>query len=196
MKSKSTNHTDLELDHTINVESILIEEYKFAGSFALQMLQERGNMLTVYSSFMSVLITAIVGLNLFDKFTISSYEYALPPLFFLLGALHALLFKRFAHLERKYHDYQQRMNKVRMIYSKKAKEANLGIGDAIAPITMPVTWKIIYPLWPTTLLFLVVSCFSFAAASYHYWNNLLVTAIVLLICLGAIVKLGRTTSTS
>lgn len=195
MDKKVKNSTDKKLKASLNSENIVIEEYKYASSYTLQMLRERGNMLTLYASFISALVTGVLGINIFEDLKID-YGQALPPLFLALGVMHSLLFIRFAHLEKRYYDYQQRMNKIRKMYADNGEKTDLNITEIIPPIKMPRTIPFIYPVWPTTLLFPFVASFCFSLASLYFWHTPGLAFFLFFITLGISLILGKKTGTS
>ncbi len=168
------------------IDTYILEEFKHASVYTLQMLQDRANVFTLYVAVFSVLATA---LGFFFKpgdqaIKYSAYSSLIPYTLVLLGMMHSFFFVRLGYIDKKYNYYVRRMNTIREFYVKRAKlHGNMysDIKNVIPSIKMPHTWAVVYPLFPATMIFALAAAAFFGLAPYFMWKNIILSLVIFLL---------------
>lgn len=168
------------------IDSFILEEFKHASEYTLQMLQDRANVFTLYVAVFAIIVTAI---GYFFKPvekppSYESYLTYLPYAVFLLGIMHTFFFVRLGYIDKKYNSYLFRMDRIRKYYIKRAKlfgNVFTGLDTILPSVKMPHTLGVVYPLFPATMIFALAAAVFFGLTPYFLWKNIILSLVIFLL---------------
>jgi hypothetical protein len=154
------------LDLSLKMENIILEEFKFANAYVIQMIQDRTSTFNLYFILMGIFIT---GLGLIIDLNKDIIQY-LPWVFIIIGTTHFFFFVRLVSLERKYHTYIMRNNEIRKFYTLQFQEKIPNVINILNPITKVRTSINLFPVFPMTMVFVLIGSICFGVAVFILVN--------------------------
>jgi hypothetical protein len=168
--STSTNqHREANID--LKLDSILIEEYKYASARLLQTLQDRAGTFNLYFLLVGI---AASSLGVFYQLGGITKEYSQTLVFILfvaLGLLHGFFIGHLMVLEAAHHEYTVKMNAIKNFYAHQFQQQIPTIKQLLftdVNVNSPLSFN--YSLQPTNLhvclVLSLISCLCFACAAF------------------------------
>jgi|SRR5271166_4633321 len=154
------------------ISAFIVEEYKYYGAYALQILADRANGFNMYVT--SFIATA--GILAFANYQKGNHLLEMPNLaylFFLFGILHTFFFIRLGYLDKKYNYCVEKMNSIRTLYSERIHRHSTDLKNILVPRHMPRSFFGIHPLFPATMTFAHIATIFFvlgAVSLSMHWS--------------------------
>ena len=183
----------LQRDNSENINAFILEEFRHAGAYVLQLINDRATIFTLYIALCSLLAT-IIGFLIKQNADLSSLSVYLPYVILLFGIIHLLFFLRMGHTEKKYNTYLLRMDSIRNFYKKLAGDSGnmyKNIETVIPAIIQQRKPGVIYPLYTGTMIFSYFASFCFGVAVFLLWKNILFGIIVFFIAYGSMYLIAK-----